>query len=149
MARWAARWNLDGPGLEWLRAEALQAARKGFVGAPAIADFVLTHDLELSLSWEPAESGETRAQFLARARRELEAYADEVQDWARENAPSARRAERTTGQAEAGAARWDLLVSRLVLGSTFQAIGEEIGISWQGAREHVRRLAARLGVALP
>lgn len=149
---WLARHGLSRPGLEWLEGDIRSdvsppesAAKYPDAWVPAIAGPVPTHDQARSLAWEPAETGEDRQAFRARALAALDAYADDVEEWAEERGLS-RPEERADREVEPGLARWDLLASRLVLGMTYEAIGAEIGISRQAAKRHVKTLADRLGV---
>lgn len=141
------RWGLD-PACSWLSDDVLLEARSEPVGVPSTSGIIPTHDQVLSLSWEPGETGETRTAFKDRAEAALRLYMDRVDAWLDENAIELPPQERDRGEAPDGLHRWDMLVSRLVLGQTYQQIGDDLGISPQGAARHVKALAERLGLAL-
>jgi hypothetical protein len=154
-----SRWNLDVPGLEWLADGLYQSVwsttgepwpdRLPDFSLPIPADGVLEHFLPpLVLSWQPGETGEDAATFKKHAHEAIERYVDRVETWRREHKVELPRRQVNRGEAPDGPHRWDLLVSYLVLGRTFDQIGEEIGISRKGATDHIRVLASRLGISL-
>lgn len=155
------RRGLGLPGLEWL-VDGCYCSVRSTTGEPwpypRLPDFELpmpaggvpTHDMPpLILAWEPAETGDTAAAFRKHARARIDEYVARVEAWMLSVGVAFPPQQRERGAVESGPARWDLLVSRIVLGLTYEAIGREIGITPQAAKKQVESLAARLGVTLP
>lgn len=155
------RRGLGLPGLEWL-VDGCYCSVRSTTGdpwpwprvpdgeLPMPAGGVLTHDMSpIVLSWDPAESGETASAFRKRAGAAVDERIRRVEAWMRAAGVELPPQQRERGAVETGPARWDLLVSRIVLGLTYDAIGREVGLSKENAKKHVEALAARLGVTLP
>jgi hypothetical protein len=142
------RWGLD-HACEWLADDVLVETRSEPVGVPATDGFYPTHDEVVRFSWEPGESGEDCGAFRRRAKDELEKYIARVEAWMGDRNIELPPREHDRGEAPDGVHRWDMLVSKLVLGWTDERIGAELGISKQAAGKHLHNLAARLGITLP
>ena len=84
----------------------------------------------------------------------LKEYIAKVEAWMEENRIEMPPQQHGRGKNRLqGAQRWDMLVSKIVLDMTDEKIGAkygaEFGFTKQAAADHIKALAARLGVTLP
>jgi hypothetical protein len=144
LVAWAAHWHLSGDGLRWFmehaRKDGLRLAREESPGRWSGGGWRGPQSRELCVQWNP--DAESKTAFRERAQKLLARYIEEI-----ERSRDVRR-----DRDIPAAARWEVLVSRVCLRTSYPALTAAlsqrhgVNVTQPALRQCVASLAERIGV---